>query len=69
MGNINVRVPDELEERFNRLAIETGRTKSFYIKKALEQISELEDLYLAKHRLENPTETITLDDFKKNMED
>ena len=45
----SVRLDDELESRLDRLARLTGRSKSFYVKQAIEdQIEDLEDLYLAQ---------------------
>ena len=48
-----VRLPKPLEERLNRLAQETGRTKCFYIREALERcIEDMEDVYLSQQTLE-----------------
>ena len=45
----SIRLDDELDARLERLARLTGRSKSFYVKQALEeQIQDLEDLYLAR---------------------
>lgn len=45
----SVRLDDELDARLERLARLTGRSKSFYVKQALEeQIEDLEDLYAAR---------------------
>jgi RHH-type rel operon transcriptional repressor/antitoxin RelB len=45
----SVRLSDELDARLERLARLTGRSKSFYVKHALEdQIEDLEDLFLAR---------------------
>ena len=47
-----IRLPAEIEERLDRLARATGRTKTFFAREAiLEHLDELEDLYLAKQRL------------------
>lgn len=40
-----VRLSKDLEERLERLAQKTNRTKSFYVKKALEQYLEDEEDY------------------------
>ena len=46
---IAVRLPKEMEHRLNILAQETGRTKTFYVQKALEEhLDDLEDQYLAE---------------------
>jgi len=62
---LNVRVGSELENRLNILSKETGRTKTYYVKEALERyIQDAEDIYLAESRLENikmgNSETYTL---------
>ncbi len=64
---IAVRLPQELEERLDRLAKETGRTKTFYVREAIaEHIAELEDIYLAERVLERvragKEDTVQLDD-------
>jgi RHH-type rel operon transcriptional repressor/antitoxin RelB len=52
------------------LAAATGRTKSFYVRQAImEQIDDLEDLYLAEQRLTDiragRTTTIPIEDVMK----
>lgn len=48
-----IRLPAEIEERLDRLAERTGRSKSFYARQAiLEHLDDLEDVYLAEKRLE-----------------
>ena len=43
-----VRLQPEIEERLERLAKRTGRTKSFYARTAIEQyIDEIEELFWA----------------------
>ena len=50
---MSVRLPEEVEARLERLAKETGRTKSFYARAAiLEKIEDMEDMYLAERVLE-----------------
>lgn len=50
---LTVRLPDELQQRLDNLSIQTGRTKSFYVKEALEAyLEDLEDLLLANAVLE-----------------
>ncbi len=49
-----IRLPKDTEERLDRLAKITGRTKSYYVRQAiLEKLEELEDIYLAEKRLED----------------
>jgi RHH-type rel operon transcriptional repressor/antitoxin RelB len=47
-----IRLPEEIEERLDVLAKETGRTKTFYVREAiLEHLDDIEDVYLAEKRL------------------
>ena len=53
MQSLNIRIPDNLADRLGELATETGRTKSYYVRQALEEkLEELEDYYLALQSLE-----------------
>ena len=46
---LSIRLDDDLAARLERLARLTGRSKSFYVKQAIEHhIEDLEDLYLAQ---------------------
>ena len=46
---LSIRIDDDLDARLARLARLTGRSKSFYVKQAIEdQLEDLEDLYLAQ---------------------
>lgn len=46
---LSIRIDDQLDARLARLARLTGRSKSFYVKQAIEEhIEDLEDLYLAQ---------------------
>ncbi len=59
---ITVRLDPEMEERLKRLAEETGRSKSFYVKQAIENyLEDREDYMLALSVLEKnePRKTIT----------
>lgn len=48
-----IRLPEEIEKQLERLAKQTGRTKSFYARQAIiEQIQNLEDYYLGEKRYE-----------------
>lgn len=48
-----IRLPQTIEERLEKLARRTGRTKTFYVREAiLQHLEELEDLYLAERALE-----------------
>ena len=54
-----IRLPNEIEKRLESLAAKTGRTKSFYAREAImEHLEDIEDYYLAVHRIENPPERV-----------
>ena len=47
-----IRLPQTIEKRLEKLARQTGRTKTYYVREAiLEHLADLEDLYLAEDRL------------------
>jgi RHH-type rel operon transcriptional repressor/antitoxin RelB len=49
-----VRLDKDIEERLERLAARTGRTKTFYVREAIEaHLGDLEDFYLAEERLKD----------------
>lgn len=59
----SIRFEPEIEKRLSNLAAMTGRTKTFYLKKLVEDhLDDLEDQYLALHRLEHPHGFMTLDE-------
>ena len=50
---LSIRLKPALEQRLSRLARQTGRTKTFYATKLIEEnIEDLENRYLAEARLE-----------------
>lgn len=56
---ISVRLPDELAERLNSVAVETERPRSFIIQKALESwLEEYADLQVALDRLHDTIDTV-----------
>ena len=51
---LSIRFPLDIEIRLNNLTMLTKRTKSFYIREAVERsLEELEDLYLTNAALEH----------------
>jgi RHH-type rel operon transcriptional repressor/antitoxin RelB len=49
-----IRLPKDIENRLERLAKRTGRTKTYYAREAiLEHIDELEEIYLADKTYED----------------
>ena len=48
-----IRLPRTIEQRLEKLARRTGRTKTFYAREAiLQHLEEIEDVYLAEETLE-----------------
>ena len=71
---LSIRLPEEIETRLERLAKQTGRTKSFYAREAiLEKIEDMEDVYLAEHVLERirkgEGKTLSAEEMWRGLED
>ena len=65
---LSVRLPAKLESRLGRLAKRTGRSKAFYVKRALEELlDEQEDYLIAVARLENELPSIPLGKVLKRL--
>ena len=63
-----LRLSAEIEERLNVLAHNTGRTKSYYAKLAIEEFLEnQEDYYIAMERLQNQLPSIPLKEVIKKL--
>jgi RHH-type rel operon transcriptional repressor/antitoxin RelB len=67
-----IRLPPDIEERLDRLAKRTGRTKTFYAREAIvEHLDDLEDLYLAEKRyaavLAGKSKTYTLEEVERDL--
>jgi RHH-type rel operon transcriptional repressor/antitoxin RelB len=63
-----IRLDTETENRLERLARKTGRTKTFYAREAiLEHLEDLEDIYLATQRLRRPGRTYSAKDVKRGL--
>ena len=67
-----IRLPTDIEERLERLAQATGRTKTYYAREAiLEHLDDLEDLYLAEQRLidhrAGRSQTYTLEEVDREL--
>lgn len=64
-----VRLPSDIEQRIADLASRTGRTKTFYVREAIEShLDELEDKYLALDRLEKPVKRWSLEDMEDGLD-
>lgn len=65
---VAVRLPKELNERLERFAQKTHRTKSYYLREALEKyLEDREDYLLAIARLEEKNPRISLDEAMKKL--
>ena len=69
MRSMTVRLEDDLDERLGNLARETGRTKSYYTKLALQEfLDEQEDYVLGIAALERREPTISLEALEKELD-
>ncbi len=65
---IAVRLPESLEKKLDELAAKTNRTKSYYLRKALEEYLEDEaDYLLAIERMQSDNPRISLDEMEKRL--
>lgn len=63
-----LRLPPDVEQRLTDLAQKTGRTKTYYARKAIvEALEDMEDVFLAAERLREKNPTMALADFKKDL--
>jgi RHH-type rel operon transcriptional repressor/antitoxin RelB len=63
-----VRLPKELEQKLERVAQETHRSKSYYIRKALEQfLEDREDYLLAIARLEENNPRVSYEKMRTDL--
>ena len=65
---LTVRLSPKLEKRLNRLAKRTGRTKTFYVTRAIaEFLDEQEDYLIAVSRLEDELPSVPFDKVAKQL--
>lgn len=63
-----IRLPEEIEQRLDALAKESGRTKTTLAREAiLEHIDDLEDYYLAEARARKNRKTIPLEEVERKL--
>ena len=65
-----IRLTKDVEDRLERLAAQTGRTKTFYAREAIEaHLDDLEDFYFAEERLKGfrAGDAIPLADMKNRL--
>lgn len=67
----SIRLDPEIEQRLDDLAARTGRTKAFYLRRAITTyLDDMEDLYLAEQELLQVREdkrTCSLDEVKRDL--
>jgi RHH-type transcriptional regulator, rel operon repressor / antitoxin RelB len=65
---LDIRLDSALEEKLESLAKETGRTKSYYARKAIRQyLEDREDYQSGIAALERRESTITLDQLERRL--
>ena len=63
-----VRLPKDIEDRLEKLAARTGRSKSYYARQAItEYLEEREDYLIALSRLEKQEPAISLEKLKQDL--
>lgn len=63
-----VRLDAATEKRLDTLAKKTGRTKSYYLREALNQhLEDMEDYYLAAEAAKNPGRIYTSEQAKREL--
>lgn len=66
---LTVRLSNEIEQRVAILSQKTGRSKSYYVRKAIEGfLDDQEDYLLALSRLEEKNKRIPFDEVKRLVE-
>lgn len=64
-----VRLPEQLDHRLSELAEQTHRSKSYYVKQALEEfLADREDHLLAIARLEKKNPRLTLEEMEERLD-
>lgn len=71
---LSIRLDPAIDKRLAKLAKLTGRTKSFYVKQAIEaQLADLEDIYLAERVLRRVADgdesTYSLEEVRQSLSD
>ena len=65
---LGVRLGENLEKRLAAVAKKTGRSKSYIVRKAIEEkIEDLEDIAAAIEALEEPGENISWEEMMKRL--
>lgn len=69
---MTIRLPEEMEKRLSQLAKETHRTKSYYVKRAIEAFLDDQEDYLAalasyEDYLQSGKKSISLEELEKKL--
>lgn len=63
-----IKIPEEMYNRISALATKTHRTKTFYVREAINYyLEDMEDTYLALQRLENPGKVYSMTEVAKEL--
>ena len=63
-----IRLAPQIEQRLERLAKKTGRTKTYYAREAiLEHLEDLEDYYMPVEALQNPGRIYSAEEAKREL--
>ena len=66
---LSIRLSEQTEKRLEKLSRKTGRTKTYYVREAVEEhLDDLEDMYLSFSRLEKPAKRWKLEDLEKGLD-
>lgn len=64
----SLRLDPETEDRLERLARSTGRTKTWFIRRAIEEyLEEWEDYHIALSRLEQEKDEVDITDVRRRL--
>ena len=53
MSTFSIRLSEDIEKRLENLAVQTARTKAFYVKQAILNLEDLEDYFMAEKASED----------------
>ena len=63
---IAIRLPEDLENKLSSLAKKTKRSKSFYVREAIERyLEDVDDYYVGMDILDNPGRIYSLNEARK----
>lgn len=67
---VSIRIPDTLAAKLSEIALETERSKSFHVQKALEMyLADQADLQVAFDRLHDPSDKVfSIEEMRQELE-